>query len=142
MADIFSTDPFRRFLWRAPIFQDWSGSRALMDWIETPNTHIYKINVPGFGKEDIKVQVEDGNVLQIRGEGTKEESIAKDAIFHVAERGTTTKGNFCREIVLPENVKIDQIKAVVDNGVLTIVVPKDLNAKSSKVKNINISSKL
>ncbi|KAJ4974507.1 hypothetical protein NE237_007681 [Protea cynaroides] len=131
----------RRFFWSPPIYQQWSGSLALMDWLETPTSHIYKINVPGFGKNDIKVQVEDGNVLQIRTEGAKEESIGKDAIWHIAERGTSKEG-FSREIELQENVKVDQIKAQVENGVLTIVVPKDTSAKSSKVRNINITSKL
>jgi HSP20 family protein len=95
----------------------------------------------GFSKDDIKVQIEDGNILHIKGEGGKEEHHAKDTVWHVAERGTG-KGGFSREIELPENVKADQIKAQVENGVLTIVVPKDATQKSSRVRNINISSKL
>jgi HSP20 family protein len=93
-------------------------------------------------KDDIKVQIEDGNVLHIKGEGGKDqEPHAKDTVWHVAERGTG-KGGFSREIELPENVKVDQIKAQVENGVLTIVVPKDATQKSSRVRNVNISSKL
>ncbi|KAK9272272.1 hypothetical protein L1049_002643 [Liquidambar formosana] len=141
MAHGFITDPFRRFFLSPPIYRTWSGSTGLMDWLEIPNAHIFKVNVPGFNKEDIKVQVEDGNVLHIRGEGEKEESLGKDAVWHVAERGTG-KGEFSREIELPENVKVDQIKAQVENGVLTIVVPKDASPKPSKVRTINISSKL
>jgi HSP20 family protein len=45
-------------------------------------------------------------------------------------------------IELPENVKLDQIKAHVENGVLTVVVPKDVSPKSPKVRNINITSRL
>lgn len=59
----------------------------------------------------------------------------------MAERGTGKRG-FSREIELPENVKVDQIKGQVENGVLTIVVPKDTTPKSSKARNINITSKL
>lgn len=96
----------------------------------------------GYSKDNIKVQVGDGNVLHIKGEGGKEEQLnAKDTVWHVAERGTG-KGEFSREIELPENVKVDQIKAQVENGVLTITVPKDTNQKSSKVRNINVTSKL
>ncbi|RXH68485.1 hypothetical protein DVH24_030818, partial [Malus domestica] len=78
-------------------------------------------------KEDIKGQIEEGNILQMKGEGGKEREeahAAKDTVWHVAERGTG-KGDFSREIALPENVKVDQIKAQVENGVHTIVVPKD-----------------
>ncbi|PON89077.1 Small heat shock protein HSP [Trema orientale] len=133
--------PLRRFFWIPPIFREWSGSTALMDWLESPSAHIFKINVPGFGKEDIKVQVEEGNILHIKGEVAKEESNPKETVWHVAERGTG-KRDFSREIELPENVTLDQIKAQVENGVLTIVVPKDTTPKPSKVRNINITSKL
>ncbi|XP_009370053.2 15.7 kDa heat shock protein, peroxisomal-like [Pyrus x bretschneideri] len=143
-ADSIFGYPFRRLLWSPPVFREWSGSPALMDWLESPNAHIFKINVPGFRKEDIKVQMEEGNILQIKGEGGKEGEearAAKDTVWHVAERGTG-KGDFSREIELPENVKVDQIKAQVENGVLTIVVPKDSTPKPSRVRNINITSKL
>ncbi|MBA0802693.1 hypothetical protein Gohar_012968, partial [Gossypium harknessii] len=95
----------------------------------------------GYSKEDIKVQIQDGNIMHIKGEGIKEESHTKDTVWHVAERGTG-KAEFSREIELPENVKIEQIKAQVENGVLTIVAPKDSTPKPSKVRNVNITSKL
>ncbi|KAL6224151.1 hypothetical protein ACLB2K_003007 [Fragaria x ananassa] len=146
MADVsLLGHPFRRFLWSPPVFgEHWSGSTALMDWLESPTAHIFKFNVPGFRKEEIKVQIEEGNILQIKGEGGKEEANAKDAVWHVAERGTAGKSvaEFYREIELPENVKVDQIKAQVENGVLTILVPKDATPKPSRVRNINITSKL
>ncbi|OIT33265.1 PREDICTED: 15.7 kDa heat shock protein, peroxisomal [Nicotiana attenuata] len=139
------SDPFRRFLLSPTIFRTSSGSAALLDWVESPNAHIFKINVPGYSKEDIKVQVEDGNVLVVKavGGGKKDEfhGKEKEIVWHVAERGGG-KGDFSREIELPENVKVDQIKAQVENGVLTIVVPKDATPKPSKVRNINITSKL
>ncbi|GER47079.1 17.9 kDa class I heat shock protein [Striga asiatica] len=134
-------DPWRRFLLGPAVHR---SSTALLDWLESPAAHIFKINVPGYSKEDIKVQVEDGNILVIRAEGGKEEfPKEKDVIWHVAERKTLGgKSDFSREIELPEDVKVDQIKAHVDNGVLTVVVPKDTTPKPSKVKNIHVTSKL
>ncbi|KDP25789.1 hypothetical protein JCGZ_22511 [Jatropha curcas] len=141
MADGVFGYPFRRLFWNTPVFREFSGSTALMDWLETPSAHIFKVNVPGYSKEEIKVQVEEGNILQIKTEVGKEESHGNDTVWHVAERGTGKK-NFSREIELPENVKVDNIKAQVENGVLTIIVPKDTSPKPSKVRNINITSKL
>ncbi|GMI66398.1 hypothetical protein like AT5G37670 [Hibiscus trionum] len=141
MADVIFGHPFRRLFWSPPLYRDWSGSTALMDWLETPTAHIFKINVPGYSKEDIKVGIRDGNIMQIKGEGIKEDSHGKDGVWHVAERGTG-RAEFSREIELPENVKVEQIKAQVEHGVLTIVVPKDSTPKPSKVRNINITSKL
>lgn len=95
----------------------------------------------GFNKDEIKVQIEEGNILHVRGEGVKEENLGKDIVWHAAERGIG-KRDFSRMIELPENVKLDQIKAHVENGVLTVLVPKDASPKSHKVRNINITSKL
>uniref|UniRef100_A0A1J3H5S9 15.7 kDa heat shock protein, peroxisomal n=1 Tax=Noccaea caerulescens TaxID=107243 RepID=A0A1J3H5S9_NOCCA len=137
MADGIFWYPFRRF-------REWSGSTALIDWMESPNAHIFKINVPGYNKEEIKVQIEEGNVLSIRGDRLKEEKEGKEnLVWHVAEREAYSgKREFLRRIELPENVKVDQIKAHLENGLLTVVVPKDTSAKSSKTRNINITSKL
>ncbi|CAN0913818.1 15.7 kDa heat shock protein, peroxisomal [Linum grandiflorum] len=145
MADGIFGHPFRRMFFGPPILREWSGSTALMDWLESPTAHIFKINVPGYSKEEIKVQLEEGNVLHISGGGDEKRddapAAAKDTVWHLAERGAA-KGGFSREIELPENVKVDHIKAQVENGVLTVVVPKDNSAKQPKVRNIAISSKL
>ncbi|KAK9197026.1 hypothetical protein WN943_005160 [Citrus x changshan-huyou] len=144
MAGDFFGYPFRRFFMSPPVFREWSESTALMDWVESPSAHIFKINVLRYSRENIKVQIEDGNILRITGEGAKdkEEANTKATVWHVAERRAGGRGDFSREIELPENVKLDQIKAHVDNGVLTVIVPKDANPKKSSVRNINITSKL
>ncbi|GMH15497.1 hypothetical protein Nepgr_017338 [Nepenthes gracilis] len=144
MAGVFFGDPFRRILWSQPILREWTGSAALMDWFESPASHCFKINVPGYSKEKVKLEVDEENVLHIRGEegssSSKEEPHGREIVWHAAERGAT--GGFHRQIELPENVRVDQIKAQVENGVLTIIVPKDNTPKPSKVRTINISSKL
>ncbi|KAK8641427.1 hypothetical protein V6N13_010833 [Hibiscus sabdariffa] len=47
-------------------------------------------------------------------------------------------GKFSRRFRLPENVKMDQVKASMENGVLTVTVPK-VEAKKPNVKAIEIS---
>lgn len=87
------------------------------------------------------MQVEDGNILVIKAAGETQGKDEKDGVWHLTER-VAGKSGFSREIELPENVKVDQIKAQVENGLLTILVPKDHTPKPSKVRNINISSRL
>lgn len=121
------------------------GCSFILDYFLNLNNIPWIILLLGYNKEDIKVQIEEGNVLSIKGEGLKKEEKEKkeDLVWHVAEREAfSSKGEFLRRIELPENVKTDQVKAYVDNGLLTVVVPKDTSPKSSKVRNINIISKL
>ncbi|KAI4321234.1 hypothetical protein MLD38_034640 [Melastoma candidum] len=52
------TFPLRHLLWSLASYREWFSSAAgLMDWLEIPNSHIIKINVPGFSKDAIKVQI-------------------------------------------------------------------------------------
>ncbi|XP_015693664.2 17.9 kDa class I heat shock protein-like, partial [Oryza brachyantha] len=94
-----------------------------------PPAHVFKADVPGLKKEEVKVEVEDGNVFQISGERSKEQEEKMDTL-HRAERGG---GRFLRRFRLPENAKPEQIKAS-----STVTVPKE-EAKKPDVKSIQIS---
>lgn len=106
-----------------------------VDWKETPAAHVFNVDLPGLKKEEVKVEVEDGRVLQISGERTKEQE-QKDDRWHRVERST---GKFMRRFRLPENAKMDQVKAAMENGVLTVTVPKEED-KKPQVKSIQISA--
>ncbi|KAL5997823.1 hypothetical protein ACLOJK_008755 [Asimina triloba] len=47
-------------------------ANAQIDWKETPEAHIFKADLPGLNKEEVKVEMEEGNILQIRGERSRE----------------------------------------------------------------------
>ncbi|KAJ4797059.1 hypothetical protein LUZ62_048305 [Rhynchospora pubera] len=111
-----------------------SFAAARIDWKETPEAHVFKADLPGIKKEEVKVEVEDGNVLQISGERTRENEEKNDT-WHRVERSS---GKFLRRFRLPENAKMDQIKAAMENGVLTVTVPKE-EVKKPEVKSIEIS---
>ena len=80
------------------------------------------------------MEVEDGKVLQISGERSREKE-EKDDRWHRVERRT---GKFIRRFWLPENAKVDQVKAAMENGVLTVTVPKE-EEKKPEVKSVKIS---
>lgn len=104
-----------------------------VDWKETAAEHIFKADLPGLKKEEIKVQVEDGRILSISGQRRKEE-VQKTDTWHRVER---SRGQFMRRFRLPDNANLDHVAAKVDDGVLTITVPK-VDAKTLQPRNIEI----
>ncbi|XP_068644097.1 18.1 kDa class I heat shock protein-like [Aristolochia californica] len=105
-----------------------------IDWKETPEAHIFKADLPGLKREEVKVEVEEGRVLQISGERSKETEEKNDK-WHRVERSS---GKFLRRFRLPENAKMDQVKATMENGLLTVTVPKK-EVKKPEVKAVEIS---
>ena len=134
-------DPFSLDVWDFPfnfasqLSQENSAVvNARIDWKETPEAHVFKADLPGLKKEEVKVEVEDDRVLQITGE-RKVEKEEKSDKWHRVERSS---GKFQRRFRLPENAKMNEIKASMENGVLTVTVPKE-EIKKPEVKAIDIS---
>ncbi|KAJ6312050.1 hypothetical protein OIU77_013740 [Salix suchowensis] len=121
-------DPFLGFLIENPETQ--------MDWKETPHAHVFEIDLPGFTKEDVKIEVHEGTVLQMSTAQRKEEAEEKGDKWHCKER---PRGGFSRRFRLPENAKIDEIKASMHDGVLVVTVPKDELKTKPKSKAVKIS---
>ncbi|KAJ9548457.1 hypothetical protein OSB04_021000 [Centaurea solstitialis] len=131
-------DPFKDFPFPTPSFDASRETSALVntrvDWKETPEAHVFKADLPGIKKEEVKVEVEDDRILQISGERNVEKEDKNDT-WHRVERSS---GKFTRRFRLPENAKLNEVKASMENGVLTITVPKE-EVKKPDVKSIQIS---
>ncbi|KAF9599178.1 hypothetical protein IFM89_035643 [Coptis chinensis] len=131
-------DPFQDFP-LSPFRSEFSNettqfANTRIDWKETPEAHVFKADLPGLKKEEVKVEVEEGRVLKVSGERSKEKE-EKNEKWHRVERSS---GQFLRRFRLPENAKVDEVKAAMENGVLTVTVPK-AEVKKPDVKAIDIS---
>ena len=84
--------------------------------------------VPGVNPEDVKLSME-GNVLTIRGE-KKQQAEEKTERVHRYER---SYGWFERAFSLPNTVDPDRIEAKVEQGVLTVLLPKAERARPREI---------
>ena len=99
-----------------------------VDVRETDEALTFTAEVPGLGKDDVSVTLEN-NVLTISGERRFEKDAEKEG-YHRIERAY---GTFSRSFTLPANVESDKAKATFENGVLSIALPKTEEAKPRKI---------
>ncbi|EHA8587358.1 Small heat shock protein, chloroplastic [Cocos nucifera] len=94
-----------------------TAERPGWDVREDENALYLRMEMPGLGKEDVRVKVEQ-NMLVIKGESPEEE----EGEGEEEERGWR---RYSSRIDLPPNLyKIEDIKAEMKNGVIKVVVPK------------------
>jgi len=102
-----------------------------MDVYETDKDIVAEVEAPGVKPENIDISLRDG-VLTIKGQG-EEKKEEKDKNYY---RKEIRKGYFERSVVLPTEVKEEEVKATYKDGVLKIVMPKkeEKETKGTKIK--------
>jgi HSP20 family protein len=134
-SNIFDpTEPFSIF--DRPLFgRDFDGvAGTRVDWVETPEAHAFTADIPGMKKDEVKVEVLDGRTLRISGERSQDKTLEKDS-WRCVER---SYGKFQREFWLPENAKVEEVAAKVENGILTVTVPKE-KSEPPKLRAIEVA---
>ncbi|KAI3772342.1 hypothetical protein L6452_03526 [Arctium lappa] len=106
-------DPFDHILNTSNIPRETSAFvNAQIDWKETSEAHVFKADLPGLKKEEVKVELQEGRILRISGERSREKE-EKNGKWHRLERSS---GKFLRQFRLPDNSKVDQVNARMENG--------------------------
>ena len=98
------------------------GASKLMktDIKEKKDKYVIDIDLPGYEKEGIKLNIQDG-YLTVHASVNKDEKDEEKGKFVRRERFS---GECSRSFYVGENVTEDEIKAKFKNGTLTIEVPK------------------
>jgi len=113
--DLFGDDFFRD-----DFFKGEKNNLMKTDIKETENSYILDVDLPGYSKEDIKVDVTDG-YLTINAKMSNEVKDEKKGKFVRRERFT---GECTRSFYVGEDIKEEEIKASFKNGILNLEVPK------------------
>ena len=98
-----------------------STSTPEMDVKENASQYIVRVNLPGADKNDISVNL-NGQRLTVKGkqDNKKQNRDARGNIILQVRQS----GRFQRSITLSKPVNQNQMKTRLDNGVLTIIIPK------------------
>lgn len=109
-----------------PVFES-VGWMPMVELTEGKEELTLAAELPGVGKDDVYVEVEDG-MLTIRGEKHQERTEgSEDREFHVWER---SYGAFQRSFTLPRAVDAEKITAEFRDGVLKVRLPKTKDARA------------
>jgi len=126
MRELMQWDPFREMPGR------WFAAEAqyapTFDMKEERDVFIIKADLPGFKQEDVDISV-TGNRLNITGKRTEEVS-NETGSYHYHER---VHGSFSRSFTLPNSANADQIEASLNEGVLTLRMPKAVEAQPKRI---------
>lgn len=103
--------------------------KLVIDVFQTPRYFMVQAPIAGLEDKDFDISI-DNDLLHIQGNRPKPE-IDKDSQYIYQE---CYWGKFSRQITLPDNVDGAQIKATLEQGILTIKIPKALKTSAKKIK--------
>ena len=119
---VFDVEPFwgREMTWEAA---------PAVDIAESEKAFELTAELPGMDEKNIEVKVANGNLI-IKGE-KQEEKEEKNKDYYMRERNF---GSFERRFEMPEGVDADKIEASFKKGLLTLTLPKKLEAQKPTKK--------
>lgn len=129
--DAFFNDPWtdldRLFESTFPELYQWTplreGGRARsvpMDVHETESERTVRMEIPGVTKKDITLELENA-VLSVRAKREEE-----------TDKGSQTI-ELARSVTVGDDIDAEKIKASLENGILTVVLPKQEQAKPKQI---------
>jgi HSP20 family protein len=106
---------------------------AALDVYQTPDEVVVKATVPGCKPEDVSIDI-SGDTLTIKGETKAEQETKREDYLYQERR----YGSFSRSVILPGGLKSDRAEATIEDGILTLSIPK---AEEVKPRAISVKAK-
>lgn len=132
--------PMMRNSWLPSVFNDLfdtdfmprtNATAPAINVIESDTEYKVELAAPGTKKEDFDVQVNDEGNLHIKLESKTDHKDEDKKSHYLRREFSYTK--FEQTLILPDDVEKEKIAAHVDNGVLTIDLPKLAPKEAPKV---------
>ncbi|MDX6408507.1 MAG: hypothetical protein QOE13_1578 [Gaiellaceae bacterium] len=104
-----------------------AGWIPAVDIEELEDAYVVEAEVPGVRREDVNIEV-TGNELTISGEIKERERVG------IIRRRTRRVGEFEFRVVLPNEVNPEGVDANLNDGVLTVRIPKAERAQRRRIE--------
>ena len=128
----FDDDFFGR---RNPLYGKNTKNMMKTDVRETDGSYELDIDLPGFKKDEIKVQLKDGYLTISAAKGVNNDQKDKDGNYIRRERYS---GSMSRSFYVGENVTQEDVHAKYEDGILKLTVPKKEQKKVEEASHIAI----
>ena len=124
LFDDFMNDfPFEKHFFgeRNPLYGKHAKNIMKTDVKETDNSYELDIDLPGFKKEDINVQLDNGYLTIVASKSLEKEDEHEKSHYISQERYS---GSMSRSFYVGNDVKQEEIHAKYEDGILKLAVPK------------------
>lgn len=101
-----------------------------VDVFETDDAIVLVTAVAGVRQDDIDIAL-NGDMITIKGRREHHHQNIQSDQYLVQE---CYWGGFSRSIILPVDIQHEQVQAVLENGVLTITLPKSSRSRNTKIE--------
>lgn len=105
----------------------WDAVYPRLDVVEHDDAYDVHVDLPGVKRENVDVSL-TSNVLTITGTRHSETSKEKEGVTR------EESGRFERSLTLPEGIDGNKVEAEMENGVLSLHIPKSESAAPRKIE--------
>ena len=124
---IYLDDVFDDFMF--PSMKDSNFGKMKCDIYEKDGAYHLEMDIPGFDKKDVNIEIDENDYLTITAEKNSENNEEDSDKNYI--RKERSYGKYQRSFYLGD-VDKDKIDASFENGILRITMPKKEEIKSSK----------
>ena len=139
LFDEFFNDPFEMNMLlprgRDPLYGKHSKNLMKTDVRETENSYELDVDLPGFKKEDVNVELKNGYLTIATSKSLDKDEKAQKGRYIRQERYA---GAMSRSFYVGEDVQPSEISAKFENGILQLSVPKAEQKRLPKTTTIAI----
>jgi HSP20 family protein len=111
-----------------PMMRELETRMPAIDLEDRGDKYVMTVEVPGFKNDEIEINVWDSSVEVSGCRETKQDEETKGYV-----RKERSSESFYRRMALPEEIKVDDAEASLQNGILELTLPKKVPKKKKKL---------